>query len=864
LTFAFTIIAATSNGTKMPIVSHPIAAAFLVVLFTTITRAASPPVANREPLGPTPFVALPLGSVRPAGWLLGQLELQRDGLTGHAETVIPQLGPASGWLGGTGRNAESWEKGPYYVKGLVALAYTLDDPELKKKAQKWIDWSINSQRPDGFFGPASNDDWWPRMVMTYALRQYGEATGDPRVVPMLQKYLHYMAANLPKKPLNEWGKARAGDMIDTAFWVFNRTGDQECLRAADLLHAQAYDWTDIFTRNRFLEFGNDFMPKHAVNVTQALKMPPVWYQRSNAAADRDAFAIGMTHLLRGTTLPLDVPTGTEMLSGRSAIQGVETCTVVEQMLSDETAVAILGDPAIADGLERVAYNAMPGAMTKDLKLYQYYTPTNNVIAIRGSQGFGQDYADGLMPGPVSGFPCCCYNLHMGWPMLVQHMWMKTNDGGLAAVVYGPTEVNTTLPGAGAVKISETTDYPFDEGVHLLVSIARPATFPLKLRIPAWCASATLAVNGQSQPKPAAGTFVTVHRQWKDGDEIDLTFPMPLTTIPGVNHSASIARGPLVFSLKMPQQPKITKPGPDGFVQLELTSPDPWNFALAVDPANPAATVTVHTGPMPAGNPFDPETTPVTLTVPGRRVPSWGLAWTGRAAEDPPVSPVASDEPVQIVTLVPFGAQTLRVTTFPLLGRAATPSESYKADFRDTDAPGWVAYGGAWFVRDGQYHSAPTAANGNNSAGVKSVATDTDFADLVYDADVTPAAAGDTGLIFRVTHPAIGTNAFDGYYVGLSPGDGRVVLGSCTAADNQWKALGQSPITVKAGVPVHLRVIAVGSDIRVFVGGAAQPALKVTDDTHARGAIGVRQYASDPKATVAAFANIAARRAKAGE
>ena len=583
--------------------------ALSAVLATASLSRAGTAVANREPLLATPLVSLPLGSVRPAGWLLTELQLQRDGLTGHAEQVIPNLGPDSGWLGGTGKKAECWEKGPYYVKGLVALAYTLDDAGLKRKAQRWLDWSLTSQRPDGSFGPASNDDWWPRMVMTYALRQYAEATGDPRVVPMLQRYLAYTVAEMPRRHLKEWGKARAGDLIDTAFWVYNRTGDPAMLNAADLLHAQAYDWTGIATGNRFLEMGRDFMPKHAVNVTQAMKMPPVWYQRSKAPPDRDAFGVGMAHLLAGTALPLDVPTGTECLSGRSAAQGVETCTVVEQMLSDETALAILGDATIGDQLERTAYNGMPGAMTKDLKRYQYYTPTNEVTAIPGKQGFNQDYADGLLPGPVSGFPCCCYNLHMGWPMLVQHAWMATADGGLAATVYGPTVVRTTLAGAGDVTVSETTDYPFDGAVHLKLSIARPATFPLKLRIPAWCDNAAVTVNGTVQPKPKVGSFTTIARQWADGDTVDLTLPMPLSTVVGVNGAISVARGPLVFSLRMPEQARVVKPGPDGFVQLSFTSPDPWNVALKVDPAHPDATVAVHAQAMPSGNPFDPDGQP---------------------------------------------------------------------------------------------------------------------------------------------------------------------------------------------------------------------------------------------------------------
>ncbi len=819
-------------------------------------------VPNRDPLLSTPMIPLPLGKVRPAGWLLTQLRLQRDGLTGHAEQVIPQLGPDSGWLGGTGKNADNWEKGPYYVKGLVALAYTLDDASLKRKAQKWIDWSINSQRSDGSFGPTSNDDWWPRMVMTYALRQYADATGDPRVVPMLRKYIHYLAATLPKRHLKDWGKSRAGDMIDTAFWVYNRTGDPEMLKVAELLHTQAYDWTDIFTNNRFMEFGADFQPKHGVNVAQALKMPAVWYQKSREEADRDAWKIGMAHLLKGTTLPLDVTTGTEFLAGRSAIQGVETCTVVEQMLSDETAVAILGDPAIADSLERVAYNAMPGAMTKDLKLYQYFTPTNNVIAIRGGQGFNQDYDDALMPGPVSGFPCCCYNLHMGWPMLVQHLWMATSDGGLAAVVYGPSEVKTKLPDGTEVSIAEKTNYPFDGDIQLTISLNHPAEFPLKLRIPAWSARTTITVNDQPQPAPASGTFAVIKRNWANGDTVKISMPMKVTGIPGVNNSISLARGPLVFSLKMPEDKKVVKPDADGFVKLELTSPAPWNYALAVDPADPGKSCKVQTAPMPAGSPFEPGDCPISLIVPARRLPEWGLIWTGRSAQDPPVGPVSSDEPEEMIALVPFGAQTLRVTTFPRLGQRDQAAASYKNDFTDTDNPGWVAYGGGWFVAKGQLHAA--ANGGSNSyglAGVKCVATDSDFGDMVYDADVTPAASGDAGLIFRVSRPAIGANAFDGYYAGVSPADGQLIVGKCSASDNQWTELGQAKVAVKAGVPVHLRISAIGSQINLFVGDDEHPALHISDSSFSHGSIGVRQYTTNPVQTIASFSQIAVARVR---
>ena len=295
--------------------------------FLPNARGELPPtsvVTNRAPLLAVPFVALSLGSVRPEGWLLTQCQLQRDGLTGNAEAVYSEdLGTNSGWLGGTG---ESWERSPYYYKGLIALAYTLDDAGLKQKAQKWMDWVLDHQRADGFIGPASNDDWWPRMVATYALRDYYEATADPRVPNVLSNYFRYMRANLPARPLRDWGKARAGDEMDVALWLYNRNGDTNLLSLVELLRRQAYDWPGIFTSNNFMLAGTDFHPKHNVNVEQALKFPAVWYQLSRQKADIDSLSLGLEHLMDEHGLSCGINSGTEFLSGNASVEGVELCS----------------------------------------------------------------------------------------------------------------------------------------------------------------------------------------------------------------------------------------------------------------------------------------------------------------------------------------------------------------------------------------------------------------------------------------------------------------------------------------------------------------------------------------------------------
>lgn len=148
------------------------------------------PVKNRAPLMRSAFYTLPLGSIRATGWLRRQLLIQARGLSGHLDETWPDVGVNSGWLGGTG---ESWERGPYYLDGLVPLAYLLDDARLKAKAQRFLDWTLNNTAANGMIGPKSNADWWPRMVMLKALTQYQDATADPRVIPVLFEILHLSA-----------------------------------------------------------------------------------------------------------------------------------------------------------------------------------------------------------------------------------------------------------------------------------------------------------------------------------------------------------------------------------------------------------------------------------------------------------------------------------------------------------------------------------------------------------------------------------------------------------------------------------------------------------------------------------------------
>jgi DUF1680 family protein len=639
------------------------------------------PVWNRPPLQQGRLGLLPLGSIRPRGWLLRQLRIQADGLTGHLDEFWPDVGPNSGWLGGSG---ESWERGPYFLDGLVPLAYLLGDAGLQGKAQKWIDWTLENQSKEGWIGPRKNTDWWPNMVMLKVLTQYQEATGDPRVVPLMQRYFaHHLAAGT-RRPLHQWASYRWADELVSVLWLYNRTGDAKLLELAVLLQSQGADWKRHFATFEFagkttrdqlgLEPGMPVLPDramraHGVNNAMALKTSAVWSLVSGERSDREAIHRAFEVLDRHHGLPNGMYSGDEHYAGTDPSQGIELCAVVEALFSLQHALAVTGDAALADRLERIAFNAMPATFSADMWAHQYDQQPNQVLCSLHPRAWVSNGPESNLFGLEPNFGCCTANMHQGWPKLVQSLWMATPGGGVAAVAYAPNEARTTVAQGTPVTFTQETEYPFREIVRIAVAPERPVAFPLLLRVPAWARRASVTVNGQVVAGGRAGQFARVEREWRPGDEVVLTLPMPPRVSAWHRGSVALERGPLLFALRLGEDwKKVTsgmkKPAPAPAADWEVRATTPWNYGLAVEPGEaPAAQVRER----PVGdNPFSPAGAPVELTVTGRRLPEWTLV--EGSAGPLPSSPATSREPEETLTLIPYGAAKLRVTAFPRLAR----------------------------------------------------------------------------------------------------------------------------------------------------------------------------------------------------
>ncbi|MGD8360428.1 MAG: glycoside hydrolase family 127 protein [Gemmatimonadota bacterium] len=619
------------------------------------------------------FRPLPLGSVRPRGWLQRQLRLQAEGLSGHLDEFWPDVGESQ-WFGG---DAEGWERAPYWMDGFIPLAWVLDDDRLKAKATRYVEEILARQRSDGWYSPYPTDassrpyDHWAILLANKMMVQYHEATGDDRVLHAVEASLRALATGLARDPLFRWGRYRWFEGLIPAFYLYERTGAEWVLELARTLRDQGMDYQALWRGEDVTvptpRRGLWKWDKHVVNTAMAPKSGALSWRLDQRGVDREFPARMLATLDRHHGQVNGMFTGDECLAGKNPVQGTELCAVVEFMYSLEILLSVFGEPIWGDRLERVAFNALPATFTPDMWAHQYDQQVNQIqCTINPDHMWTTNGAESNLYGLEPNFGCCTSNMHQGWPKFAANLWMGAPDGGIAAVAYAPSEARFRS-GEVPVRVTLDTDYPFRESLELAVALDDSARFPLFLRVPGWAVEPAVRVEGGPEEPMTPGTFHRIERDWQGVTRLSLRFPMQPSVTLRYNRAAALERGPLVYALAPEEswtRVNVDEPHrelPHG--DFEVRPATTWNYGVLLDDRAPEERVAFRE--MPVGErPFSPEGAGMVATLRGRKLPGWRMThgWAGEVAPELQ----ESEEPLQELTLIPYGCTNIRVTEFPRL------------------------------------------------------------------------------------------------------------------------------------------------------------------------------------------------------
>jgi hypothetical protein len=639
-------------------------------------------VSNRSPLLQQYFVKLPVTAVKPGGWLRKALELQQQGLTGHLDEISIWLSKQdNAWLNKEGKGKYGWEELPYWLKGYANIGYMLRDEKIIAEAKFWIDAVLNNQRENGDFGPQvmrnGKKDFWTNMPMLWFLQSYYEYAKDKRVLNFISRYFKWQLSVPDDQFLEDyWENSRGGDNLYSVYWLYNYTGEKWLLDLATKIDRNTANWRQQ----------NNLPNWHNVNIAECFREPATYYLQSHNPGDLQA-TYNDFKLVRD--IYGQVPGGMFGADENARKgyddprQAIETCGMVEQMTSDQMLLRFTGDTFWADNCEDVAFNMFSAAFMPDYKSLRYLTAPNMVVSDSKNHAPGiQNNGPFLMMNPFSS-RCCQHNHAAGWVYYAENSWMATPDNGLAAQLYVESEVTAKVGKGAPVTISETTKYPFEDVVTLVIHSKKASSFPLYLRIPEWCRNPVVKVNGQLvSVKPTPGGYIKLTHNWKNGDQIALQVPMALKVRQWAKNknSVSVNYGPLTFSLKIEEtylekDSKETAIGDSHWQETadskkwpsyEIYPASAWNYGLVLNEQHPESAFTVIRKEWPKdNNPFTNAGAPVELKVMGKQIPSWTIDTYGLCAVLPQ-SPVPAGSPETELTLVPMGGARLRISAFPVV------------------------------------------------------------------------------------------------------------------------------------------------------------------------------------------------------
>ncbi|PYU02429.1 MAG: glycoside hydrolase family 127 protein [Acidobacteria bacterium] len=227
----------------------------------------------------------------------------------------------------------------------------------------------------------------------------------------------------------------------------------------------------------------------------------------------------------------------------------ESCAAIGNMMWNWRMLAATGDAKYADVIERALYNGINSGMSLDGTLYCYRNPLS----------FDPAGGDQIR-NPWYDTTCCPPNLERIFASLPGYLYSTSKDG-LYLHLYENSQLDWHLEDGTGLKVEQKTSYPWDGAVEIGVTPAKSTEFTFYLRIPEWCNSAQVAVNGKSVSGVTPGQYLALRRRWSPRDAIHLKFGMTPQVIEANRRvvddygRVAVQRGPLVYCLEQLDQPQ---------------------------------------------------------------------------------------------------------------------------------------------------------------------------------------------------------------------------------------------------------------------------------------------------------------------
>ncbi|KAK8808410.1 hypothetical protein WA158_008311 [Blastocystis sp. Blastoise] len=601
------------------------------------------------------FERATLGHILPNGWIKNWLNQQAESLSGHLQEFWADIQDSS-WIGGN-HDGGLHERFPYWMNGVVPMAYELNNTKLIKQVEQLVSFVLENQSTDGWIGPddaTDADQYWSKFPMINVLLIYREANpDDTRIIPAVKKLYHEIFNRMLKVPYTEtsWSGARWADLVYTVHKVMEEETDksekQFLFDLAELAHKQGFDWDKWY--NERIPHGSAEANQytHGVNNAQAMKGCAVWSRQSRDPEYKNKCLKWVNTIMEYHGQAYGLYAADEHLAGRNPSRGTELCTVVEWMESMDIIGSILGDSRFFDYSEMAAYNAFPATMTSDMWAHQYLQLANQVEAKHmDPHPWVYDGPDSILYGLEPNFGCCTANFNQGLPKFVRSMIMKGDNSYDEDVV-----------------IEVTSLYPFEDTYTVHVDSKKDTS--ILLRHQSFSDGMMIKLDGYIYELKDTEYYGFGKVEIKKGvHDIIVENHYHIRAEKRFNDAISMYRGGLLFSLPIGEQRNVLRTYYMDSKDYEMLNTTAWNYGIYMDIEHPDKYCSFeHVSAPHKTEPFSIDNPPVRLVCSGASI-EWGLE--NNNAAPPPQSPVKPIGEKQEIVLVPYGNTDIRISEIPSL------------------------------------------------------------------------------------------------------------------------------------------------------------------------------------------------------